>query len=277
MTTILIDSGGTSSDWAILDQSEKAKVFTTEGMNPVSADIQSIVDQAISNHSIANIDKIYMYGAGCSTEKLKQVVRNGLSKIADPKHIQVESDLLGAAYALCGRRPGIISILGTGSNTAVFNGQTFSKSIDSGGYLLGDEGSGYMIGKELIMRYLRGGFGDFEMKILRDHIQLDNAELINKVYSAERPNHLIASYAVGLKKLNSDSQESIILPIFKDFIDKRLLPYGKNLQLGLFFCGSVAFHYQKELTLALNSVNLQLVKVIPKPIEALVKFHNEYL
>lgn len=277
MSTIIIDSGGTSSDWAIIDSSGKVKRFYSVGMNPVTADIDTIVKDVLSKHKLDQIDKIYMYGAGCSTPELKQKVRSGLSSITDSEHISIETDLLGAANAMCGKNAGVISILGTGSNTAVFDGQKFTKSINSGGFLLGDEGSGYIIGKDLIIKYLRKEFNDSEMSILRNHIQLENTDLINRVYLADRPNHVIASYAEALGKLSSDSRERILIPIFKDFIDKRLLPYGKDLQLGLFFCGSIAFHYQKELSLALNSVNLQLRKIIPKPIEALINFHKENL
>lgn len=277
MSTIIIDSGGTSSDWAVIDSSGKQTLFSSGGMNPVTADIQAVVRKVLLEHNIANIDKLYMYGAGCSTDKLKSIVKSGLSAIAAPDQIYIETDLVGAAYALCGRQSGIISILGTGSNTSVYNGKYLTKSISSGGYLLGDEGSGFFIGKELIIRYLRKEFTDAEMKILEDGIQLDDSSLLNAIYSAERPNHFIASFASLLNTLSSETREAILKPIFEDFITKRLLPFGKDLDLGLYFCGSIAFHYQKELTLALNSVNLQLRKIIPKPIEALINFHNEYL
>jgi len=277
MSTIIIDSGGTSSDWAVVDSIGHAEIFTTEGMNPVSANIKSIALEVQSNHKLDNISKIYMYGAGCSTIELKSTVIKGLSSIVDPNQIVVESDLLGAAYALCGRSSGVISILGTGSNTAVFNGHTFTKSIQSGGYLLGDEGSGYMIGKELLKRYLRQEFEEYDMNILKKEMQLGSAELLNTIYSSDKPNHQIASYAAILNKLTPKIKESILVPIFRDFVVKRLLPFGEDLQLGLFFSGSIAFHYQKELTVALNSVNLHAQRIIPKPIEALINFHNEYL
>ena len=277
MSTIIIDSGGTSSDWAIVEKEKAAIQFSTVGMNPVSANVKAIVQQAILEHKLTNIDQIYMYGAGCSTPELNQKVRAGLRLIDDGAEILIHVDLLGAAYALCGPEPGVISILGTGSNTAVFDGEGFVQTLSSGGYLLGDEGSGFEIGKALIIRYLRDEFSELETAKIQQLLGVEKAELINKVYGAERPNHLLASYASVFKELSGETREQILGPIFSRFIEKRLLPFGAHLDKGLFFCGSIAFHYQKELSAALNSVNLQALKIIPKPIEALIQFHTEYL
>ena len=277
MSTIIIDSGGTSSDWAVVGAGKAVVQFSTMGMNPVVADVKSIVQHAISEHKLSGVDQIYMYGAGCSTPALNQIVEDGLRQISNSATIKIDVDLLGAAYALCGHAHGVISILGTGSNTAIFDGKDFVATISSGGYLLGDEGSGFEIGKSLIIRYLRDEFSQTETSMIRQSLGASKNELINRVYAAERPNHLLASYASIFNLLSQETRDRILVPLFTNFIEKRLLPYGSHLDKGLFFCGSIAFHYQKELSAALNSVNLHALRIIPKPIEALIQFHTEYL
>lgn len=277
MSTVIIDSGGTSSDWAIINQSDDILQFSTQGLNPVTADVESVIKKAILEHSLENVEQIYMYGAGCSTPELNAKVKRGLALIGDNLEITINSDLLGAAFALCGREQGVISIMGTGSNTAVFDGQAFIQSIETGGYLLGDEGSGYEIGKALIIRFLRDEFSPSESEIIAKELGQSKSEIINTVYSAHKPNHHIASYASIFKLLTEDTRNQILIPLFINFIEKRILPFKDHLDKDLFFCGSIAFHYQKELSAALNSVNLQARKIIPKPIEALVNYHTEYL
>lgn len=277
MAIIIIDSGGTSSDWAYVPDQGETRMFHSKGMNPVTADISSIVKTVIQSQAFDKIDSLYMYGAGCSTKLLKQRVYEGLSLLVDQMKIHIETDLLGAAFALCGRNTGVISILGTGSNTAVFDGTTFIDDIESGGYLLGDEGSGFQIAKTMIISYLRCEYSKQDQQVIQDHIKLSNEDILNTIYSADRPNHQIASYASIVQHLSEDTKNGILKPIFKDFVQKRLLPYGNHLEKGLFFCGSIAFHYQKELSEVLNCFNLQLRKTIPKPIEALVHFHKAKL
>jgi len=277
MSTIIIDSGGTSSDWAILKESAENIQFSTDGLNPVTADIDSVIKRAMSDNNLHDINQIYLYGAGCSTPQLNAKVKRGLSLIGNDIKIVINSDLLGAAYALCRHKPGIVSILGTGSNTSVYDGQAFVESIETGGYLLGDEGSGFVIGKELLIRYLRDGFSKSESEIVARHLEMSKSDILNTVYTERKPNHLIASYASIFRHLSQETRDEIVMPLFNDFVTKRILPFEDHLDKGLFFCGSIAFHYRKELSAALNSVNLQPHKIIPKPIEALIQYHKEYV
>ena len=277
MKTIIIDSGGTSSDWAVLDDKQIIDQFSTSGLHPTKNNISQIIDKTCgTNPTIKEVDTIYLYGAGAATKSLKQKIRQAFESKIDFKDMSIESDLLGASRALCGTQSGVVCILGTGSNCALYNGINFTRSLASGGYLLGDEGSGYHLSKTLIINYLRNNLSAKSTAILHDYFVNEGIDVISTIYTSDHPNTLIASYTHLYQLIEEEDRRKCILPCFQEFIQKRLLPiYDKAL--GIYFTGSVAFHFKKELIEALNSFNLHLEKLQPKPIEPLVDYHLENL
>ncbi len=277
MKTIIIDSGGTSSDWAVLEDKQLVDQFSTVGLHPSKNNISEILKETSDFHpSVRKASTIHFYGAGAATQTLKQKIRNAFEKNIDFVDLLIESDLLGAARALCGTQSGMVCILGTGSNSAWFDGNNLIKSVESGGYLLGDEGSGYHLSKTLIINYLRNILSSKSIASLKEYFEKEGTDLISTIYTSSEPNTLIASYSHLYELIEEDDRQLCIQPCFEELIQKRLLPILKA-DSGVNFTGSVAFHFKKELVEALNSFNLQLVNLQPKPIGALIDYHIENL
>jgi len=278
MKTIIIDSGGSTCDWAVLENERLVDTFMTQGMHPMKSDIASITHRVFQKHaSVKGADDIYFYGAGTSTPLLINRIKASFKDhLNNNQKLHIESDLLGAARALCGKNRGLVCILGTGSNTAIYDGAQLTKTVASGGYLLGDEGSGYHLSKTLIINYLRNNLSVTGTAIFQQYIKGKNIDLVNSIYTSQKPNAYIASFTQLLPLLPDMDKRNCVLPCFKEFIHKRVIPI-QYTDIGLFFTGSIAFHFKKELEEALKTVNLRPEKVEPKPIEALIEYHIENL
>ncbi len=267
---MIIDSGGTSSEWILINRSSPPHSFVSAGMNPVRADL----DQVISDAKLSQyepISKIYFYGAGCTTDTLCDIVRSAFKRELPNTSIEVTTDLLAACRSSCQNQGGIVSIIGTGSNTCRYDGQRISDSISSGGYLIGDEGSGFTIGQAIIRALIRDRLSPQELALVTNN--LTKQDLLNRIYQSSEPNTLIASFAACARYFSSDKRSEILLPIFTEFIQQRILPLDPKSDDPLFFIGSIAFHYQKELREALNLFNLHSNHMEKSPMPGLIDYH----
>ena len=157
---IIVDSGSTKTVWRVVRSKTDFFTVNTNGMNPVRDSeeaMSAVVSQASSSMPECSIDQVFFYGAGC-VEPFSQRVRQALAQVFPQATIHVESDLLGAAHALFGHQPGIACILGTGSNTCLYDGKSITDNIPPLGYILGDEGSGYRNFSQVLS--LTGGCGN---------------------------------------------------------------------------------------------------------------------
>ncbi len=153
---LIADSGSTHCDWVVSNRPDV--VIQTKGINPFyqeKEDIKKIVGEVCEKINVKDIASVHFYGAGCSFLQKKEIVRKALSHYIPKAIIEVESDLLAAAHALCGKESGIACILGTGSNSCFYNGSSIEKNVSPLGYILGDEGSGAVIGKIFIGNLLK--------------------------------------------------------------------------------------------------------------------------
>jgi len=270
MKEILIDSGGTKSDWTVISHDSVVKEFRTAGMNPVTADIIGILTD-VNDVDVQNIKTVNFYGAGCATPALCEKVRTALQDKYLYSEVNVASDVMGAARAMCGRQPGIVIILGTGSSICRYSGSELTHTIPSGGYLIGDEGSGYDVGQAMIRASIRGQLLEEEQAIL--NAKLKGQDLLSMIYGHDQPNTLIASLASQLKFFNTKRRGQLLRPIFTRMIKERLLALQLLDGDKLYFVGSIAFHYQKELQDALNSFNLQAELIERSPMPGLISYH----
>ena len=158
---LIADSGSTKTVWCLLE-GKKKKLIQTQGISPYFlsvADIKVILETELlpKMKKITPIE-IYYYGTGCSNPANIQIVKKAIKAVFPKAVISVESDLMGAAKALCGKGKGVACILGTGSNSCYFNGKKIIKNSPGIGYILGDEGSGAYLGKKVIQHYLYNTF-----------------------------------------------------------------------------------------------------------------------
>lgn len=260
---LVVDSGSTKTDWRLLNN-DQISIFKSEGLNPnilgleyISSIIQSM------NFPKDKIQRIYFYGSGCGSDLNKNKLKELLSSIFPIALIEVESDLLGAAIALCGNEKGIIGILGTGSNVAYYDGRKLDQKNISLGYLLGDQGSGSYLGKLFLKQYLNG-FIDSEIAI---KIKESPEKIIKELYASSTPNRYMASFCPFIFRNRSHPQISkIIRSNFQDWFDQCLYDYPAS---ELNVVGSIAYYFNSELKHVAKQNNWKVNRVIESPIAAL--------
>ena len=277
MNLLIADSGSTKSDWRFLSNSAPVSV-QTEGFNPYLLSGEEILQRLtidlkpkLGNHFP---EEIFFYGAGCGTEEKKAIVREALEKTFRAVKVTVESDLLGAARSLCGREPGIAAILGTGSNSCAWDGEKIVANRPSLGYILGDEGGGSVLGKELVRLYL---YGDMEEKLrinFEKRFDVQKDAILNHVYREPMPNRFLASFSKFIFQ-NLDHQQCVDLVAinFRQFFRNHILRYDGFENAQLHVTGSVGFYFSNILRRISEEQGIRLGRITETPIAGLVNYH----
>lgn len=280
---IIIDSGSTKADWRIITDKKAVQGFETIGLSPVLHSVRfiekTIKEVLISKAAFLNImPKIHYYGTGCWDTPRKKVIADALW-LAFPKasSIEVENDLFGAARATCGLESGIVAILGTGSNSCFFDGHAIREQVENLGYLLGDEGSGGDLGKALLRAYFYKELPAELSQKLAVFFPDGKTTLLNKLYQTERPNAYLASFTKFISTHKDHPYIQNLLEVsFASFIDQHLRKYNKHQSLPVHFVGSIAYYFQDFIKKLLADRNMQIGRIVKKPIDHLVKFHMNY-
>ncbi|GAB4379497.1 MAG: ATPase [Salibacteraceae bacterium] len=275
---IIADSGSTKTDWAICHGAGEVKYLTGVGLNPffvsedeVAAEVERVIGKgrASDEHTV-----FWFYGAGCSNELRKSIVRNGLKRIFPGASVHVHHDLLGAARALCRNDPGVACILGTGSNSCLYDGKEIIDNIKALGYVLGDEGSGADLGKALVRAY---AYREMPTDIAESFTALTGGveSILEAVYNQPLANRYLASFAPFCSEwLAHPFMKKLVENRFACFVERHLLKYSSVTSLTVHFVGSVAFHFAEILTQVCNSRGLQTGTILKRPIDALIEYHN---
>ena len=240
---IIVEAGGTKCKWGLIDS--ELLTIETCGFNPNSSPASTLSSMCakVLAQTKNQVDSILWFGAGCAADANKKTVGDVLGSAFNCSNVQVFSDLEGAAIALFGNQPGIAAILGTGAAAGYYNGKKIEKQAPSLGYLLGDEGSGAYIGKELITRVLRNDFSTDICKRFFEFAQVSPAELIRNVYSANPVNSYLAGF-VPFVSANITEPEiiSLVNNAFAEFHTKHIAPLDiNNLPIG--FVGGIAWQF----------------------------------
>lgn len=228
------------------------------------------------NYDKKAISNIYYYGAGCGDEQKCAVVKNAFLAVFSNSEILVNHDLLGAVHALSGKKPGIVCILGTGSNSCAYDGQQIVKNIMSMGYALGDEGSGFDLGRSLIKAYLRDELPQDLLTLFEKKYPGGKRFILQQVYQG-LPNQYLAGFTHFLK---AHEVHPFIIRLIEDrfdnLIESVLKRYDGYQEYPVHFSGSIAFHFQKILKDRLIAHQMQLGNIIQQPIDELVHFHLQH-
>jgi glucosamine kinase len=274
---LIADSGSTKAEWCLLD-GKKKKTFFTQGLSPYflsSEQIQKIIETELKSKMKQAPDEVFFYGTGCASPANTKIVKQALQKVFPKAIIAVDHDLMGAAKALCGKEKGIACILGTGSNSCYYNGKKIVKNSPGLGYVLGDEGSGAYLGKKVIQYFLYNTFDADLMDRFNAKFNTSNTEILEAVYKKPLPNRYLASYAVFLAENRGHYMvENIIEDSFNDFFFNHIYKYRESWTLPINFIGSVAFGFKDVLKEMCSSYELQLGKVLQKPMDGLIKYHS---
>ena len=273
MSILIADGGSTKIDWTIVSGISQ-KTFRSPGINPVLWDIgkiEQMLQEGLPHEILSDVESVYFYGAGClgrSAEKMQEAM---MRVVAHDAEIEVESDLLGAARALFGNERGIACILGTGSNSALYDGKEIISNIHPLGYILGDEGSGASIGKHFLNALYKGRLPESLRKDFETETGLTYDDVIDHVYRQPMANKFLASLVIFVSKRRKECAE-LLNEEFENFIEKDILPYN-HCELPVGIVGGVGYEFYEELKEIFLRHRLKLNKVVAKPMENLVDYH----
>jgi glucosamine kinase len=280
MIVLIADSGSSKTDWVVVSGSKKVRVCQTAGFNPYFQTKQQIKEELEKSlipelAEWANkISRIYFYGSGCSSEKNCSLVQQALAEsIGSNSHIEVSHDLLAAARALCGNTPGIAAILGTGSNSCLYDGKNILENVASAGYLWSDHGGGSQIGKYFIRDYFEGELPpDLSSKF--EAAGYNRETILENVYKAPLPSKYLATVS---KFMNLNIQhphvKKVLIECFRSFFTQQIMKYSNSKSYKIGIVGSVGYVYREMISQVAADFGYQLGKVLKSPIEGLVDFH----
>lgn len=277
---LLADSGSTKTDWGLVENGKLVKRLRTSGMNPFQMSEEAITEE-IKTHLVPELpgtvlDEVHFYGAGCTKEKQPIVERALRANLTINGECEVASDMLGAARGICGHKPGIACILGTGSNSCSYDGKNLVKNVSPLGFILGDEGSGAVLGKHLVGDVLKNQMPETVIKRFFEKYKLTSAEIIDRVYRQPKPNTFLASFVPFLEE-NIDEPKiyNLVKESFRSFLRRNVMQYEGWQTLPIGFNGSIAKIYKKPLLEALEEEGMHLGRIIQAPMEAMVEYHVE--
>jgi N-acetylglucosamine kinase-like BadF-type ATPase len=280
---LIADSGSTKTDWRFIDAGSSIFPFLTSGFNPYfnsSADIASTLRNDLKPKLDPYLGKgllqIYFYGAGCSNEKNCQVIRFALDEVFPDSEIVIHSDMLAAAHGLCGQSEGLVAILGTGMNSAHYDGAGIVSQQPSLGFILGDEGSGAYLGKLLLSDYLNHELPENMRLRFEARFHLSKEEILERVYKGPLPNRFLASFSLFIyQNLSQQYAVDLVAGAFRRFFDLHICKYPDSKRLKLSCSGSVAFWYSNILRGVSEEKGVVLDKVVESPIAGLSLYHLE--
>lgn len=277
---LLADSGSTKTDWGLVENGKLVKRLRTSGMNPFQM-LEEAITEEIKTHLVPELpgtvlDEVHFYGAGCTKEKQPIVERALRANLTINGECEVASDMLGAARGICGHKPGIACILGTGSNSCSYDGKNLVKNVSPLGFILGDEGSGAVLGKLLVGDVLKNQMPEAITKRFFEKYKLTSAEIIDRVYRQPKPNTFLASFVPFLEE-NIDEPKiyNLVKESFRSFLRRNVMQYDGWQTLPIGFNGSIAKIYKKPLLEALEEEGMHLGRIIQAPMEAMVEYHVE--
>jgi len=276
---IIADGGSTKTNWCLVTEEGKKVYFNTEGYNPYFSStayiVQSLMENLPTDLEKSEITEVNYYGAGCSTDDMRNIVAEAMKAVFTKARVYIGHDLLAAARALLGNNEGFAAILGTGTNTCIYNGKEVVSNIDSGAYILGDEGSGCYIGKKLLVDYLRGYMPEPVRALFWDTFKLTPDDVNEQVYTQPRANRFCASFSkfVYDNNVHLEYSRNLVRTSFEDFF-RNLVTHYPDYQKYTFNCiGSVGYNFRNVLEEVVAENGMVVGNIIRSPIDNLVKYH----
>ncbi len=280
LKNLIVDSGSTKTVWCLLCGNQIVKRFETLGINPFFQTEEEIFGQ-LKETLLPEIDgniveNVYFYGAGCADPIKNKALERVLMDLLKAKNVMVASDMLGAARGLLGKKRGIACILGTGANSSVYDGENLVKGVYAGGYILGDEGSGGVLGKLLISDWVKKQMPQDIYNALTEEYGLTYLGIVDRVYKQPFANRWLAQFTKFMSAHRDNVYiHNLLVEAFKAFFNRNIKQYEEWQTLEVGFIGSIAFYFNAELTEAADACGIKLGKIMQNPIEGLVCYHKE--
>lgn len=275
---LIADSGSTKTDWCLCNEGTPILAVQTQGINPYHQ-TEEAIEQVLVEELLPQLTllpsslRVIFYGAGCANDTACGRVREAMQRVLAADDITIHSDLLGAARALCGHEEGIACVLGTGSNSCLFDGKDIVANVPPLGYILGDEGSSAVLGRRLVGDCLKNQLPEAVRNEFLAEYNLTQETILEKVYRQPLANRFLASLTPFLSKHREVPEvHTLLVESFVDFFVRNVKQYRRPW-LPIHFVGSIANAFKAELKEAAESLGMELGCILKSPMEGLVKFH----
>lgn len=279
---LIADGGSTKADWILLDK-YGVQVFKTrtDGLNPEILSENLLVSRIQENKELLDckeqVTNVYFYGAGCGTDRLVRLLKVVFESFFVNAKVVVKEDTYAAVYAVT-TKPGIVCILGTGSNSSYFDGKNVETRIPSLGYILMDEASGNYFGKKLILDYYYGRMPKTLAKHFETQFDLGADVLKKNIYKNENPNAYLAKFVEFiLRNERNDYFNEILRTGMNEFFENRILTFPEAKNLPVHFVGSIAYFAQDAIKYIADEHHIEIGNIVRRPIDGLIEYHRSQL
>lgn len=277
---LIADSGGSKTDWRLIQKDGSIEQAHSPGFNPYYQPIEdlkkNVQEALIPKINDAPVEKIFFYGAGVSSIKNQLTIKSAFLEFFPQAQIEIGWDLLAAARALCGHEPGIACIMGTGSNSCLYDGVKITDNVANLGWILADEGSGANIGKKFLVDYLRKKMPAKLAAQFHQRFPLSREEFLEKVYQQEKPSAFLASFSKFIfQHLDEAYCYKLIYDSFTEFYENNVMKYENYQNLKVHFTGSIAFYFSDILRQVANDKGITVKNILEGPIAGLTLYHQQ--
>ncbi|MEM7551668.1 MAG: N-acetylglucosamine kinase [Bacteroidota bacterium] len=273
---LIADSGATKTDWRFIDEDGSIEQYKTIGFNPYYQEAKPFIDSIKESElsRLKKLDRIYFYGAGCSSEQTKKKVEDALKSVFSVSKIEANHDLLASARALCGKECGIVCILGTGSNSALYDGEQLVDNVESLGFILADEGSGAHFGKKLLSDFLRKNMPE-EIRILFEKsFSVDKDSVLKEINGSNGGTYLASFSKFIFRNISEPYFYKLVYNCFHEFFDTNVMVYDNVNNLKVHFSGSIAYNFNSILRTVSHDFGVTLGNILESPISGLTLYHQ---
>ena len=272
---LIIESGSSKTLWAFV-QDAGVQVAETNGINPTTQPGQHFhFDANFPKPLFHTVTRTFFYGAGVNTPETVTAVKNKLSAAGIQGHAEVFSDMTGAARAACLHEEGLVCILGTGSNLCYYDGQQVFGHTPALGYVLGDEGSGFALGRAVLQSFFYKTMPPALMEKFMHQYNVYIEDVLENVYKKPGGNAYTASFAGFLSQVEGTWRNNLLEKTFEEFVVNKILTHPKTGHVPLHFTGSVAYYFQDVLLRVLQKFDLKADSIFQNPLEKLIIYHAE--
>lgn len=275
---LIADSGGSKMDWRLINNTGNISQASAPGFNPYYqpiADLKSTVEQTLLPIINEPVSQIFFYGAGVSSEKNQLAIKSAFLDFFPHAEIEIGWDLLAAARALCGHEPGIACIMGTGSNSCLYDGKNIVENVANLGWILADEGSGADMGKKVLVDFLRKKLPSNLADSFHDRYPFSREEFLEKVYQQEKPSAFLATFTRFLfDHLKDPYCYNLVAKSFGEFYENNVMQYPDYKNLKVHFTGSVAYHFSNILRQVASDKGITVKNILEGPIAGLTLYHQ---
>ena len=278
---LIADGGSTKVEWCVVNKGVVEKKVISEGLNPFIRTYEEIYKEININviplFKDFSIDTIYFFGTGCLSLSKNDILKKAIVNNLNVKNIFIESDLVGAAKGLLGNNSGIVGILGTGSNSCFYDGNKITEQIPPLGYIIGDEGSGAVLGKIFLNACLKNQLTKGIKEKFLENYNLTIPEILDKVYHQSMPNRFLGTiFQFMTLNIQDDSVYELIKNSLSDFFIKNIMQYDyKNHSVHL--TGSVAYVLEELVRHVAAKLSINIENIVQTPMDGLVKYYDSIL